>query len=227
MGKANLALARDHARDDLAAAIQAAADAEHTVEAARAAVARATDMVAQARERLDAAFAETARAKGEASARALTAATTGEALAPDGSMRTARLREIDAQDDLDACRAALTSAEATLAGPEEAARRAQKRVAEAAQEVMAGAPLDRILAEASALQERLSGLRAVLWFLSRECLDRESTERERQKIATFLAAPAYAWEFNGRINEHPALEPWRAARQALQTNADAPLPDVA
>jgi predicted nucleic acid-binding Zn-ribbon protein len=87
----------------------------------------------------------------------------------------------------------------------------------------AAAIVDTTLREAAALQEQLGAKRIVLRFFERSCFS--SHERELAKpIEDFLAAPTYPWEFNRKRDEHPALEPWRAAHEALRQNADAPLP---
>jgi hypothetical protein len=86
----------------------------------------------------------------------------------------------------------------------------------------ASGTVDKILIEAAALQEQLGAKRAELSFLQNECF--EWNAEQRLRIREFLAAPAYPWEFNRKTREHPALEPWRQACEALRHDADAPLP---
>jgi hypothetical protein len=86
----------------------------------------------------------------------------------------------------------------------------------------AGAVIDRTLREAAGLQADLGAKRATLSFLKSAF---SWQERELAKpIHDFLAAPAYPWEWNNKISEHPAIAPWARAREALARDADAALP---
>jgi hypothetical protein len=225
-------------RAELRAAIAAATQVEHAVEAARSAVTRASGMVEQAQARLEAASAGAAKARDALADRVVVAAKSG-APAPDMSMGAARLREVDAQDEFEACRSALTTCEAALAGSEAELVRAQKRVSLAADDVIKAAGAARLLKEAEAVQADLVNRRVVLRHLLREGLVGE-------------AQVAPLWEFLFRNRElpgapplsvaglpgggmssvehqnwdaHAAATPWRQAREALQHDADAALPD--
>ena len=87
----------------------------------------------------------------------------------------------------------------------------------------AAAIVDTTLREAGALQEQLGAKRIVLRFLESSCFSWH--ERELAKpIDDFLSAVAYPIERHGKIDEHPAADPWRAAFDALRSDADALLP---
>jgi hypothetical protein len=78
--------------------------------------------------------------------------------------------------------------------------------------ILAG-EVDRLIAEAEALQSQLDGKRAVLRLLESQ-LEPGSSERGRVSMA--LPAPSPAGQYYRR---HLALGPWRAAQEAAARDA--------
>jgi hypothetical protein len=222
MGKPNLKLADDPPRSTersvLAAAIAAETEAKRAAASARDAVQRASHMAEQAAAKLEAASADAAKVKNAQASRMAEAATKGIPLLPDQSIRLARAREVDAQDDLDAARAALAVVEAALADAQDAHREAGERLGMAADAVVATGAL-QLLAEMEALQAEVVEKRIVLWSLARRTLGESEAAR---KISEFLGRAFLMPELNGETR--PACDAWRAARDALRSNPAAPLP---
>jgi hypothetical protein len=125
------------------------------------------------------------------------------------------------RDEADAAKAALATVEAALEEPEAELRRAQKRVAAVVKVIMAGA-IEPLMAEIERLQSEAGQKRSILAFLLGECFSWPPSEESKQ-VNSFLAKPIYSFD----STKHPALEPWRAAQEALAQSADAPLPVTA
>ena len=214
---------RSPERAELSAAIEHVAAANNSVEAVRAAVARANEMVVAASERLDNARAEVANAKEAQTARLVASASSGETLAPDTTLRAARLREIEAADDLDAARDALALVEARLDDPETDHRRAKERVERAVEAVFVG-EVDRLIEEAREAQRRVAEKRAVLQAIAAN-VDAFRQLEARKKIQSFFADTAFTLtHFYDAWKSSPAAKPWIDARDALSRDADAELP---
>jgi hypothetical protein len=219
-------------RDELRAAIAAAAAAEGAAETARGAVSRAGDMIGKAQARLEVATADVVRARDLQAKRMAQAAASGASMSPDLSMREARARQTDASDELEAAGGALSACEAASAEWErEQLDHARKRVAAAADEVIKAASPARLLKEAEAMQADLVARRVALRYLLREGLigdhDRETVHRFL--VANHLPGAPPITGFLGSVehqnwNEHPAAEAWRQAREALMRDPDAQLP---
>ena len=156
----------------------------------------------------------------------LAAVALGEATADGNPVMIATAAVEKANAHLDTTRKTRAAIEEQLKVVENELQYAKGELDAAVRTVMrdeGSAIIDSILVEATALQEQLGAKRATLSFLKSACFS--SHERELAKpIEDFLAAPTYPWEFNGRKNEHPALERWHAAREALRQDASAPLP---
>jgi len=127
---------RSSERTALAAAIAEAAEAQRKADASRAAIPRAEAMVAQAQGRLDQATDSVAASRDAQAARMAAAAASGAALAPDPGMRQSRLLEADAEDELDAARAALASVEAATVEAEKRVEGAKINVSNCAKRVV-------------------------------------------------------------------------------------------
>ena len=78
--------------------------------------------------------------------------------------------------------------------------------------ILAG-EVDRLIAEAEALQYQLDGKRAVLRLLESQ-LERGSSERGRVSMASLAPSPAGQY-----YRRHLALGPWRAAQEAAACDA--------
>lgn len=226
MTKSNLKLVtpqRSPERAELAGAIEHVAAADHNVEAIRAAVERANDMVSAASERLDNARAEVAEAKEAQAARLIASATSGEPLAPDTTLRAARLKEIEAADDLDAARDALALIEARLDDPETDHRRAKDRLERAVEAVFLS-EVDRLIEEAREAQRKVAEKRAVLQAIAAN-VDAFRQLEARKKIQSFFADTAFSLtHFYDAWKSSPAAKPWLDVRDALLKDADRELP---
>jgi hypothetical protein len=229
--KPNLKLAteRDPARAELAAAIEAATVAERAAASARNAATRAGEMVEQAQQQLEAASAAVTSARELQADRLADAAKTGNAPAPDRSMREARAREVDATDELDAARAALATCETGARRDEDAHQRANRAVGAAADAVIrSSGTIGRLLKETAALQVQLGEKRRTLLFLFHGSL---VSEEDWCNVNSFLAPPNFPaisqkLGFSTSLNaDWPHAPPsWRAAREALLRDPDAALP---
>jgi hypothetical protein len=211
------------ARAELADAMEHVAAADNAVEAVRAAVKRANAMVVAASERLDEARTEVAEAKEAQTACLVASASTGEALKPDTSLRAARLKEIEAGDDLDAARDALALVEARLDDPETDHRRAKERVERAAEAVFVG-EVDRLIDEAREAQAKVAERRAVLQAVAAN-IDYMQQIGVRKKIEAFFCDSSFTLHGNyDAWKSSAAARPWLDVRAALLTDADKELP---
>jgi chromosome segregation ATPase len=156
----------------------------------------------------------------------LAAVAIGEASAEQNPVKLAEHALAEAQSRLDGARKTLRALEDQLKATEIEIKSANDDLNKAARDVMrdeAAATIARILAEATALQEQLGVKRVILRFLNNECFGGGARELA-EPIADYLAAPAFPAEWNNKTQQHPTLEPWLRAREALSTNADAILP---
>jgi hypothetical protein len=201
-------------------------------EAARASAKRAADMAATAEAALSLATEQVERAKQEQARSMADAARTGVTFTTDASVREARSRQQQCQDDLDAANAALAAIEASML--HDHCERLGRECAEAADRVML-AEAAHLLAEAEALQQRLISRRVVLRYFMRDLGGDDLAGREfgkgdelLRRVRSFLRDIELPSTFGvvERIdwNRHPAAAPWRFAREELLRNADAPLP---
>jgi hypothetical protein len=227
--------ARTAARQSLADAIQEGA-AEAALEASKAAVGRGMRMCDQAEERLAEAVEAVAAAKAaQATRMASAAATAGALLATDRGLRDARARQTDAEDELDASRAALSSVEAASAEADRALEAAKLAVSNAAKRVIKTAipstiakalelraELDaKVLELTAALNKEVAYLRFVT---DKQCdefpYSGETTDQDRQR-----------WDIVDREKkildwdiQRVAFANWKQALAELMSDADAALP---
>jgi hypothetical protein len=211
------AVTEEERRAALAAAIEDADKADAALRNLHAIVARADSAVADAQERhSDAARAVTVAT--ETHARLFEAAIEqGHAPGQDSSVRDARRAADDAADDLAVAKAAATAMRAKLGNAERRLGDTQKAVTSCAQNVVLAA-LPKLLAEAQTMQRELEARRVVPRMLGR-------FEDGRSEVDEFLEATVFPYFYNGgRPEDHPAVTPWLEGIEALQTDADAPLP---
>jgi hypothetical protein len=224
---------RSRERQALAVAIEAAAMAARATEGGLAAVARASELVDDAQSKHAAASATVSAAKERHTAATAEAIGRG-APVPASAVRAARAAQADAEDDLDAAKAALKQLQTALAGLEEEAHRADIAVEAAVNSVLAGEAAVLLVERLEHLKRELPELQAKLYFL-------KSRGFERQGIYSVEVPALHAplAEIESRITsaielglsfhvtaaeQHPAVEPWRAACAALRDDPDVPLP---
>jgi hypothetical protein len=203
----------DLSRAALAQAICERDDIAGRLEAANKAADRASRTVYGGPARLAAAKAATAAAKDAQVARFV----GGETALIERPLREARAAEQDVADDLDAAREALTRIKAAQAELEHEGFFAQRRVADAVGRVLLDA-VGEVIQEAEMLHARLNGHRAILEFVE---LLLPAAAPERRKVEAIVRAEARPADYS------KALAPWRAAYDALLTDANAPLPSKA
>jgi hypothetical protein len=220
MGKAEKIETRpDQARAALAEAIADRDERVRDAKLAGEAVASASDLVEQASARHELAKATLSATRSDLVARALATASTGSAAGPPLSARQARTELADADDAIEAATAALTACTASLSDCEDDARRAGSRVEAASVTVLAG-EVDRLLAEAAAINDTLEAKLAAIDFVT-SLMPFGSPERQRIALTRPTLPPGV--EPPDRRG-HPAVAAWREAQAALQKSADAPLP---
>ncbi len=226
MAKADIKLVappRAPERAELAAAIEHVASAASTVEAVRAAVERAREMVNTASDRLADARAKVAEAKAAHTDRLVASASSGETLAPDTTLRAARMNEIEAGDDLDAARDALALVEARLDDPEYDHRHAKERLERAAEAVFVS-EVDRLIEEAREAQAKVAEKRAVLQAVAAN-IDYMQQIGPRKKVESFFLDSSFTLHGNYHAwKTSAAAKPWLDVRAALLTDADKELP---
>lgn len=193
---------RSPERQHLADAIAEREECKRRVRDARGAIARGEDMVAAAKSRLAAAEASTAASRtrrAQELAHAVEAGTTVLA----SPTREARIEEADAQDDLDAARAALVGLQKRLGDAEDAFRAAQAMVVAAA-DIVLRSEARRVLAEACAAAEALKRCRTVLLYFQRP-------EAAGQNPHIGIQKPAIGEDWAHAVRE---FGPERASRRA-------------
>ena len=226
---------RSPARLALASAIRDAEDAEAAVADARAALGRGHRMVDEAEERLAQASEAVATAKASQADRMASAAASGATLAPDPGMRQSRLIEADAEDELEAARAALASVEASAAEAEKRLEQAKINVSNCAKRVVKSVNATAI-AKALALRAELDAktleLTAALnrevaylrYLGDKQCEESPGawppTDEDRQ-----------TWDIIKQENkildwdiQSEAFATWKQSLAQLMTDADAALP---
>lgn len=210
---------RSAARQALAAAISDAATAAQSAESARAALSRASKLVSQAHDDLDAAKEKNTAAKEARTAQIVSAATSGEGLTQDTASRAARRQEADAAEELAAAEAALEAVRESLNEPDADLRRAQDRVTKCINAVITGESA-RLMDEARQLAKPL----AEKIVLMRQLVSRDSSyPQEMRELNSFVGRfllPDYI--FNQATAER---DTWLAAIEVLKTDADARFPE--
>jgi hypothetical protein len=254
-------------RQRLADAIEARTASEEALAAVRRTVTRATDMVAKAERRLEAAH-EALTAAGAERALALAEAAATDVPATAGGMRQARLAVHDAEDEAESARAAVAALQRRLGDAEDTLRAAQA-TAVAAADIVLRSEARRVLAEACAAAEALRRCRTLLLYFQRPeaagliphigiqkpaigedwtysvrefGTERASRRAAADREAMRLRDEGFAGETEAAVRREldltlgeihksdktwwssPDLGPWREAREALMTDADAVLP---
>jgi hypothetical protein len=200
----------DPSRAALAEAILRRDDVARRLEAASEAAERASHIVHGGPARLAAAKAATAAAKDAEVERFV----GGETALMERPLREARAAEQDVVDDIDAAREALARIKASITELEQEGFYAELHMKDAVGRVLLGA-VGEVISEAETLADRLNGQRAILDFVS-PLLPADAPERRKLEG---VAGPV--------DHNHRALAPWRAAYDALLSDANAALPSKA
>jgi hypothetical protein len=219
-------------RAALAQAITARDKAEQVLAKVRAAASQATANEKSARERLAACEAAAAKAKAEHVERCEAAARQGKPLPSPGAMRATNIEVADATEQLEAACAAVANIAERVPDLERELRRVQDRVDAAADDVIRGTSVAQLVTQARARQDDLIGRRLGLYYLLREGLVGDASERKAVADLLHDAALPQAVSINGRVIQstgvqapaHDGAEAWRAARAALARDAVAVLP---
>lgn len=175
--------ARSQEREALAAAIADLTAAERKAHQARDAKERAEALVTQAEAKLDAAKAGIEKAKTHDAAALAKAASTGTKPRADGTLRSARQCVTDAEDGLEAARAALIQCDEALTNVEQELKSEQEFVAALADDVITAEATSRVLREARRLQEALVNKRVELRTLLHAKL---IVDEDEKKAADYL-----------------------------------------
>jgi chromosome segregation ATPase len=193
-------------RAELAKAIEASRDAEAHCEALRASVRRIEDKLYAASEKLERSRERDEEAKAE-TVRAIVEG--GDVAALD---RPARSAVTEVERTIEACKSARQMVGDELAEAERSLEFKVMRVRDAAGAVVAAEALDEMIADAKRLRGELDAREAVLSFLHPSIARDQAAKIERTLASS---------EVRGT---HPAVEPWRAALEALSRDAAAALP---
>jgi hypothetical protein len=244
--------ARRAERQDLADAHLARAAAEHDLEEACRILARGHDLVDEATHRLDVARTESSAAT-ELRARQLAQAAATGAEPPTSATGQARGRELAAEDELAAAKAALDGLQANVTKAEAALRHAEN-MAIACTDAVIRSVAKPVLAEAIAAADTLQRCRILLHFLDRPQaggtvpymgIQRGVFGEEGDREAERIRDQGFTGETEAAIRRHiefalgsirkaeqqwsldPQLTPWVALRNALLAGeVDCPLPQV-
>jgi hypothetical protein len=200
--------AADPDRAELAAAIARRSEADGKLVAARAACAKVEAAIADAETRILAAQAAKGRAIDRHAVQLLRDGVVGVMERPPA--------EDAAEMELQAAKQALSAGLGIVADYEDDLRRAQRKVEAAVAAVMAGSVIPALEAVEAAGRE-LEARRAILTHL-RSFAGPELYFRLEQ------ALPSQPPGSRVDYVSHPAVGPWRAWREALLRDADAPLP---
>lgn len=138
----------------------------------------------------------------------------------DGSVRDARAAATDAADELAATKSAAEALRAKLADAEALLQESREAIEWITGRILTAA-LPDLLSEAETLRDQLAAKRQVLRYLSRF-----APQRTAQNCQRFLDQNQF-FESTNETNSHAAVAPWLSARNALQTDADTPLPTSA
>ena len=217
---------RSAERATLADAIAAHTEARIAADKARSAAERARGSLAAAK-------AKHGTAEGlftEARERAIGAATSQDGTPPP-ELKDLRRADADAADDVEIAAEALTRAEATLVDPERGERYAREAVNAAVDAVLAG-EIDRVEAAVDEAHRAWMCIILVAQRLAAAVSPFTASQTERNFRNRYLG---HGLTWPGPMNEaHEAIvdakarvhEPWEAARAALFSDPDAPLPRV-
>lgn len=216
-----VAPSRSPERQALADAIADAAEIQQLAATARAAVERARGRMVAAQSVLSLAEGHLADAR----ERAIGAATAEDGVQPEG-LKEARRAVMEATDDLDIATTATKRAEDAATAMEEAERIAVDKIAAAAKAVLAEG-FDETYAAAKALAERMARLAWIAEAMGFACDDNDGTSHRRYSKAQTLNPQMVVWNDDAQRVRDGAKAEVAAARAALLSNPDAPLPEVA
>jgi hypothetical protein len=210
---------RSPEREALAQAIADAAAAHRVALKAHAAKERAQDMVAAAEAKLVQATAGIDKARDAQATTMAKVATSGGRMRADSTTRNARLKEADAQDELEAAKAALAQCEVPLAEHE---YDLQSQLSTAADAVIRSESASRVLKEAKVLQEKLITARVALRFLYAKNLLPEALMVEAKSVLWFREFATWPGNVEyHRWEEHEEHKRWAALYAELTKDADA------
>jgi chromosome segregation ATPase len=213
-------------RSILAQAIVAAKETASALSTAEGAIARAAEMAGAAQKKYDDATAAAQSAREQHARNAEEAARTGEPPAA-GSLREARSAEADALDDLEAAKSALARIRETATPAADAHRDAIELVARCADDVIMTTAVGDAMARARELTDELVTVRLALRYLDNAGL---VLDVDKEAVAHFLHDRELPGRFGdiqyGDWDDDGAAAPWRQVREALQIDANAPLPKI-
>jgi hypothetical protein len=212
-------------REALAAAIQKQRNAECALTAARDRLASTRNAVDEAKTALANASAAVATAKQRLAANI----AKGSRTAID--VKTARASETDAADQLEAAEAALAANENDLSTAEHALRQGKDSVSRAVDAVIGTSPIEALFEATQAAQADLIDRRLELRFLLHSDLIADPNLKQRVSSFLFLndgvlpgtyrSIEAEDWDKYASQRRNA----WQTAREALRTNAEAPIPE--
>ena len=225
MAKTNLKLAssRDGSREALAAAIDDEAVARKNLDDARSAAEKARGLVWAAEDRLAALREDAAQAQPAGALIASLAAGNADIAELERPQVETSAKLEGAEQEVSAWRRAREAADNEIAPREKALQKAQRRIKDAVEEVMRTVDIDAIIARAERARDTLIAERCRL---AQICEALPWFSEERKAVESFLSHPFLAHEAGDGWKDHAAVEPWRAAVDALHRDPDAALPAI-
>ena len=226
---------RTPARAALADAIEAVYQAQRPQDVIANAIERAVRVIGDAETRLVAAKDAIASAKEAQARRVAFSAEQGEVSLLDPAVRSARLDETIAEDELDAARRALEHLKAhtviekdMMDQPIDPMSVARRGLETAVRNVVMSAPLDAYVSSTAKLQAELAGRRQVLGELMKKGLVADRLlARESPLIALMVdyQLPQWLGGMGFQLDaHHAAVAPLQAALEALKSDPDVELP---
>ena len=205
-------------RAALASALHAKVKADEAVGRQRAGIDRARGGVRAAEAAAKEAEKAVTKAR-ETHAEAIAAAAANDAAPPASGVRAARQAQVDAEDEVEAAKAALAQLKADLPAWEKAAVDAEVEVQKAISEILE--PCARQLVHrARQLEQQMAPIRQAL-----EDLCADSTEPSRKPLANVRAEAAGFLQPVRKITDLHAPNLFRALRERLRADPNAELPD--
>lgn len=207
-------------RESLAAAIKDHDEVLASQKRVTEALEHASETVRACRHGVAKAEAQLAEAQANASRR-LAAVALGEPVSISTQDATNALTK--AQNDLDVARATRESLDARQQRTYEALALAKRNVDAAVRNVIGGSVhVAELIEQATAARDRCVEFRALLRWLMSNGFD--GAEPDHQLIDDFMAYPFLLPEYGDGWLDNHVLAPWQQARNALVTDAAAPLP---
>lgn len=221
MSRDQLETGQQSPRDQLAAAIKDHSDTLALQRRVAEALEHASETAYVCRPSVEAAEAQLAEAQANASRR-LAAVALGEPVGISIEDATAALTK--AQNDLSVARATREALGARQQRTDAALAACQQKVDDAVRHVIAASvpSVAELLKEATAARDKFVEYRCFLRWLVRNGFD--SSEPEYAMMNDFLGHPFLLPEYGDEWSKNHILAPWQKARDALTTDASAPLP---